>query len=86
VGNNLRLGRIGDGAFVRRIVLFFLLHCVLESADAVSDSLAEFGEFPGSEDEQSDPENYQQMHGLKQSFKHNFFSLTNDGGNNGGAM
>jgi hypothetical protein len=36
----------------------------------LSDSFAEFGEFLRPEHEQSNPENHQQMHGLKESFDH----------------
>src|SRR5580698_1126999 len=51
--------------------LFFLgFHGRLEAADPLADSLAQFGQFFGAENEESDSENYQQVHGLKQSFKH----------------
>lgn len=62
----------GRSALFASILLARHLHRGFEAADAVSYSFAELGKLFGSEDEQSDPENYQQMHGLKQSFKHNF--------------
>src|SRR4029077_17615172 len=51
-------------------LLFVSFHGCLEATDALSDSLAEFGKFFGAEHEQGNAENHQQMHGLKQSFKH----------------
>jgi hypothetical protein len=55
-------------AFVWRVRLIF--HCGFEAANSISDSFAEFRQLLRSEDEQSNSENYQQMRGLKQSFKH----------------
>jgi len=51
-------------------LLFAGLHGCLEAADALSDSFAKFRKLFWSEHKQRNPENNQQMHGLKQSFKH----------------
>src|SRR5216683_3791921 len=61
---------LGGGVFLGRVLMVFHCHCGFETAYAVSDSFAEFGKLFGSEYEQSDPKNYQQMHGLKESFEH----------------
>jgi hypothetical protein len=45
-------------------------HGGFEAADAVAEAFAEFGEFLGSEDEQGDPEDEEQMRGLEKSFEH----------------
>src|SRR2546425_10941027 len=50
--------------------LLFVFHNCLEAADALSDSFTKFGELFGPEHKQGNSENNQQMHGLKQSFKH----------------
>src|SRR2546426_12353239 len=50
--------------------LFVSFHGCLEAADALSDSFSKFGELFGPEHKQGNSENNQQMHGLKQSFKH----------------
>src|SRR5277367_4776633 len=63
-----------DRALFRRILGTF--DCRLKSPDAVSDSFAKFGKLLRTEHEQSDAENHQQMHGLKESFDH-LFSLMN---------
>jgi hypothetical protein len=60
--------REGELTLVGCVRLVF--HGGLEAANTVSDSFAEFRQLLRSEDEQSNSENYQQMHGLKQSFKH----------------
>src|SRR5262249_22959126 len=52
-------------------LLFFIgLHGRLEAADALADSFAQFRQLLGSEHEQGNSKNNQQMHRLKQSFKH----------------
>src|SRR5713101_7505711 len=61
---------LGGGVFLGRVLMVFHCHCGFETAYAVSDSFAEFGKLFGSEYEQSDPKNYQEMHGLKESFEH----------------
>src|SRR5713101_9453012 len=50
--------------------LLFVFHSCLEAADALSDSFAKFGKLFGPEHKQGNSENDQQMHRLKQSFKH----------------
>src|SRR5438270_1310183 len=52
----------------RLLVVSF--HGCLKAADALSNSFTEVGELFGSEHEQGNSENNQQMHRLKQSFKH----------------
>jgi hypothetical protein len=42
------------------------------SSAFMADSFAQLGKLFGAEHEQSDSENHQQMHRLKQSFKHRF--------------
>jgi hypothetical protein len=42
-----------------------------ETPNTFSNSFAKLRKFLGPEDKQCDSDNYQQMHGLKQSFKHN---------------
>jgi hypothetical protein len=53
-------------------LLFVDFHGCLEAADALSDSFAKFGELFGPEHKQGNSENNQQMHGLKQSFEHEY--------------
>jgi len=50
--------------------LLFIFNSYLEAADALSNSFAKFRKLFGPEHEQGNSENNQQMHGLKQSFKH----------------
>src|SRR6516162_3556500 len=50
--------------------LLFIFDSCLEAADSLADSFAEFRQFSRSEHEESYAENNQEMHGLKQSFKH----------------
>jgi hypothetical protein len=50
---------VGDRDFVRDFVVFF--HRTFETADTFSDSFAQFGELLGSEYEQSNSKNYQQI-------------------------
>jgi hypothetical protein len=64
---SLARGQCVCGCAVRGLVLF---HRGLEAADAFSDSLAEFGKLLRSEHKQSNSEDNQQVHRLKQSFKH----------------
>ena len=45
-----------------------------EPADAFADSFAEFREFLGPEHEQGETDDDEQMHGLKESFKHTYSS------------
>src|SRR5713226_4479928 len=61
---------LGGGVFLGRVLMVFHSHCGFEAANTVSDSFAEFGKLFGSEYEQSNPKNDQQMHGLKKSFEH----------------
>jgi len=55
---------------VMRPAFFVSFHGCLEAADALSDSFTQFGELFGPEHKQGNSENNQQMHRLKQSFKH----------------
>jgi len=48
-----------------------VFHSVLESAEAFADPLAEFRQFLGTENKQSDKEDDQQVHRLKQAFHKN---------------
>jgi hypothetical protein len=61
---------VGNGGCCARRLLVVSFHGCLEAADALSDSFTKFGELFGPEHEQGNSENNQQMHGLKQSFKH----------------
>jgi hypothetical protein len=61
---------IGDGGFVGAILA--LSHRRPEATDTFSDSFAEFRKLLGSEHEQSNSKDYQQMCGLQQSFEHMF--------------
>jgi len=47
-----------------------LFHRRPQATDTFSDSFAQFRKLLRSEDEQSNSKDYQQMHGLKNSFKH----------------
>jgi hypothetical protein len=58
-----------DGRWAWRLV-FVSFHGCLEAADPLSDSFTKLGELFGPEHEQRNSENHQQMHRLKQSFKH----------------
>ena len=53
--------------FSLRIVV---LHAILQGTNAFAQTLAQFGQFLGAEHQQCDGEDYQQVHGLKQTFKH----------------
>jgi hypothetical protein len=67
----------GNGGLCTGWLLFVSFHRCLEAADTLSNSLAKFGKLLGSEHKQGNSENHQQMHGLKQSFKHELsFRLT----------
>jgi hypothetical protein len=61
---------VGNGGGWASRILFVGFHGCLEASDALSDSFTKFGELFGPEDKQGNSENNQQMHGLKQSFKH----------------
>ncbi len=61
---------IGDGGFAGGILGLF--HRRFETTDTFSDSFAEFGKLLGSEHEQSNSKDYQQMCGLQESFEHKF--------------
>src|SRR5712691_2393352 len=61
---------VGNGGCCAGRLLFVSFHGCLEAADALSDSFAKFGELFRPEHKQGNSENNQQMHGLKQSFKH----------------
>jgi hypothetical protein len=61
---------VGNGGCCASRLLFVSFHGYLEAADALSDSFTKFGELFGPEHKQGNSENSQQMHGLKQSFKH----------------
>src|SRR5712692_9926361 len=61
---------VGNGDCCAGRLLFVSFHGCLEAADALSDSFTKFGELFGPEHKQGNSENNQQMHGLKQSFKH----------------
>jgi len=63
---------VGNGGCCAGRLLFVSFHGCLEAADALSDSFTKFGEFLGPEHKQGNSENNQQMHGLKQSFKHEY--------------
>ena len=56
-------------------LLLPLFHCFFERLDAFAEALSQFGKLPGAKDDQNDPQNEQQMHGLKESFKHVFLRL-----------
>src|SRR5712692_5932616 len=61
---------VGNGGCCCTGRLLFIFHGCLEAADALSDSFAKFRKLFRPEHEQGNSENDQQMHGLKQSFKH----------------
>src|SRR5207253_2983844 len=62
--------RLFVGPRAMRVGLKFCCQLRLEAADAFSESLAEFGKLLRSEHKQSNSEDNQQVHRLKQSFKH----------------
>ena len=47
-----------------------ILHSIFQRANALAQTFAQLGQFFGAEYEQCDGEDYQQVHGLKQTFKH----------------
>jgi hypothetical protein len=49
---------------------WFFRHAFFERADSFTDPLAEFGQFFGTENEQGDKEDDQEVGGLKQAFEH----------------
>jgi len=61
---------VGNGSRCAGRLLFVSFHSCLESPDSLSNSFTKVGELFGPEHEQRNSENHQQMHGLKQSFKH----------------
>src|SRR5215469_10102714 len=61
---------IGDACCCDGRLFFLGFHGRLEAADALSDSFAQLGQLLGTEYKQSNSEDNQQMHRLKQSFKH----------------
>jgi hypothetical protein len=61
---------VGTGGCWAGRMLLVGFHGCLEASDALSDSFTKFGEFFGPEHKQGNSENNQQMHRLKQSFKH----------------
>src|SRR6266568_3445273 len=60
---------VGNGGCCAGRLLFIVNGC-FEAADTFSDSFPEFRKLFRSEDQQGNSDDYQQMHGLKQSFKH----------------
>src|ERR1700686_890829 len=60
----------GNGGCWTGWLVFVSFHGCLEAADTLSDSFTKVGELFGPEHEQRNSENHQQMHRLKQSFKH----------------
>src|SRR5208337_5667133 len=59
--------------FLRRTRVFSV-HRFLKAPDSFSQPLAEFGQLLGSEDQQGDEQDHQQVHGLEQIIKHNYSS------------
>src|SRR5208337_2899167 len=66
----LDFGGFGFCAGNLRLVWRIILHTFLQRTNALADPLAEFRELLGPEDEQSNKEDHQQVHRLKQTFKH----------------
>jgi hypothetical protein len=71
-GSPLAYILIGDGGYGWFGRAFFVSpDCFFETPNTFSNSFSKLRKLFGAEDKQRDPDNYQQMHGLKQSFKHN---------------
>src|ERR1700730_14931882 len=68
-----RLDSVFDnvGLCLRRFFRGLLSHGRLKAANTVTNSFAQLRKLPGAEHEQGNSEDYQQMHRLEQSFKHN---------------
>src|ERR1700675_2847925 len=47
-----------------------VLHTIFQGTNALAQTLAQLGQFLGAEYEQCNGEDHQQVHGLKQTFKH----------------
>src|SRR6202521_3121134 len=47
-----------------------ILHTIFQRANALAQTLAQLGQFFGAEHQQCYREDHQQVHGLKQTFKH----------------
>jgi hypothetical protein len=58
---------VGDSGCDAGRLFFVSFHGCLEAADALSDSFAKFRKLFGSEDQQGNPKDHQQMSRLKQS-------------------
>src|SRR5258708_5779084 len=64
------LRRYGLGFSLNFRLGVVVFHAILQCANALAQTLAQFGQFLGAEHQQCNRENHQQVHGLKQTFKH----------------